>query len=290
MLSTNSINQRRGFTLIELLVVIAIIAVLVALLLPAVQSAREAARRASCQDNLKQIGLAMHNYHAIHDKFPIGYVAWPSNNLNFTDPGWSWATAILPTLEQPALYNAANLALPVGDFSNSTVRITSLAVYTCPTDRFAGLFTVTDSNKNPLVESWSKSYAACFGRDVNIAKHPTGGTSQTIMAGERACILTRTPWAGAVNYGTCVISPGSPSHSKSVKTAPVEPLARADTGGGKSDNLFFDPDDFYSPHPAGIYVLMADGSIKFIKSTINPSVYGDLASRNWGEIVSGDQY
>ncbi len=308
MASTIRPKFRAGFTLIELLVVIAIIAVLVALLLPAVQAAREAARRAGCQDNLKQIGLAMHNYHSIYDVFPIGYIASPNANLNVTTPGWSWATAILPMIEQPSLYNAANLTLPVEDASNQTVRLTALGVYTCPTDRFAGRFTVTDASNNPIADAWSKSYAACFGRDVNIAKNPTGGnglfmcnlaigikditdgTSQTIMVGERSCILTRTAWAGSINNGTCVITPGSPSRSKSVKTAPVEPLARADTGGGLSDNLFYDPDDFYTSHPAGIYFLMADGSGKFIKSSISPTVYGDLASRNWGEIISADQY
>ena len=301
-------SGRSGFTLIELLVVIAIIGVLVALLLPAVQSAREAARRTGCQDNLKQISLAMHNYHAIHDVFPIGYVAATSTNLNATTPGWSWATAILPMLEQPSLYAASNLSTPIEDPSNQTTRLTSMAVYTCPTDRSAGLFTVTDANQNPIADTWSKSYAACFGRDVNIAKNPsagngvfmrnlafgvrdiTDGTGQTILVGERACILTRTPWPGSINNGTCRITPGSPSRSTSVKTAPIEPLARADTGGGTSDNLFFDPDDFFSPHPAGVYFGMADGSVKFIKSTINPSIYGDLASRNGNEIVGSDQY
>ena len=304
----NRAGRRAGFTLIELLVVIAIIAVLIALLLPAVQAAREAARRAGCQDNLKQIGLAMHNYHATHDVFPIGYVASPSADLNATSPGWGWGTAILPMMEQSPLYNAANLNLPVEGPSNLTVRTTALAAYTCPTDRSTGLFTVTDATNNPIADARSNSYAACFGRDVNIAKNPSGGnglfmrnlafgvkditdgTGQTIMVGERACLLTRTPWAGSITGGTCRITPGSPSRSTSIKTAPIEPLARADTGGGNSTNLFYDPDDFFSPHPAGLYFLMADGSVKFIKSSVNPNIYGDLASRNWGEVVSGDGY
>ncbi len=304
----NRSRCRAGFTLIELLVVIAIIAVLIALLLPAVQSAREAARRAGCQDNLKQIGLAMHNYHSTHDVFPIGYVAQVSTNLNATTPGWGWASAILPQLEQAPLYNAANLNLPIEALDNSTVRTTALGIYTCPTDRFAGRFTVTDINGNAVANAWSNSYAANFGRDVNIAKNPEGGnglfmrnraygvrditdgTGQTILVGERATILTKTPWAGAINGGTCRITPGSPSRSTSVKTAPVEPLARADTGGGLSDNLFYDPDDFYGAHPAGLYFLMADGSGRFIKAGITPTIYGDLASRNWGEVISADQY
>src|ERR1700738_3250325 len=93
----------RGFTLIELLVVIAIISVLVALLLPAVQQAREAARRTQCRSNLKQIGLALHNYHELHEALPSGYVGYP-----FTSQGscWGWGTMILPALDQSVLYAA----------------------------------------------------------------------------------------------------------------------------------------------------------------------------------------
>ena len=301
-------NRRRGFTLIELLVVIAIIAVLIALLLPAVQAARESARRAGCQDNLKQIGLAMHNYHSTHDVFPIGYVAWVNANNDVTSPGWGWGTAILPAMEQGPLYNAANLNIPIEDPTNSTVRATALGVFTCPSDRFTGLITLADANAQPITTAWSTSYAACFGRDVNISKNPTmcnglfmknmsfsvkdvtDGTGQTIMAGERGCVLTQAPWAGAINGVVLRVTPNSPSKSVDTKTAPIEALARADTGGGLSDNLFFDPDDYFSPHPAGVYFLMADGSVKFIKTTINPNVYGALASRNWGEVVSSDSY
>ena len=302
-------RDARGFTLIELLVVIAIIAVLIALLLPSVQAAREAARRAECVNNLKQIGLALHNYHQAHDTFAIGYVAWPNADTNVTSPGWGWASAILPFLEQPALYAAANIALTIEDPANSTVVLTPLAAYTCPTDRLSGRFTLTDVNNNPITDAQTNSYAGSFGRDVNIAKSPTGGngvflrnlafgvrditdgTSQTILVGERGAILTRTPWPGDVNGGICRITPGSPSLSTRTKTAPVETLARADTGGGTgSTNLFFDPDDFFSPHPAGINFLMADGHVLFIKSSIGANAYGGLCSRNGGEIVSADAF
>src|SRR6202012_3001874 len=90
-------------------------------------------------------------------------------------PGWGWASAILPTLEQPALYASANLALPIEDPANSTVVLTPLAVYTCPTDRFTGRFTLTDVNNNPIVDAQTNSYAGNFGRDVNIANMPTLG-------------------------------------------------------------------------------------------------------------------
>ncbi len=96
------IKVRRGFTLIELLVVIAIIAVLIALLLPAVQAAREAARRSQCVNNMKQMGLALHNYHDAMSVFPPGYIAAGPYSDGETDvsPGWSWASMILPQLDQ----------------------------------------------------------------------------------------------------------------------------------------------------------------------------------------------
>jgi prepilin-type N-terminal cleavage/methylation domain-containing protein len=301
-------SRHEGFTLIELVVMIAIIGVLIALLLPAVQSAREGARRASCLNNLKQIGLAMANYHSIYNVFAMGYVAWANSNTNITSLGWGWASAILPQLEQQPLYGATNFALPIEEPSSLTTLTSALAVFVCPSDRFTGRFTMTDVNELPIADAETNSYAGNFGRDVNIAKSPDGGNgllmrnhsfgardvtdgmSQTILAGERGSLLTRVPWAGAINNGICRITPASPSLSTRTKTAPVEPLARADTGGGTSDNLFFDPDDFYSPHPAGLYFLMCDGSALFIKTGISPNVYGGLCSRNLGEIVSADSF
>src|SRR5258706_100812 len=108
-------RRRPGFTLIELLVVIAIIAVLIALLLPAVQAAREAARRVQVVNNLKQIGLALANYHDAIGSFPMSYAGRRIFVDGSTDTaqGWGWGSLILPQLEQPSLYNAINMSLPV---------------------------------------------------------------------------------------------------------------------------------------------------------------------------------
>ena len=150
-------QQRRGFTLIELLVVIAIIAVLIALLLPAVQSAREAARRAQCTNNLKQIGLAMHNYHSAVGSFPPGSLAGGSSSPGgeWSGPWWPWAAYILPQMELTNLYNAINFSAH-GQMTwdnnsggntapeNSTVYLSIISTYQCPSDDTVKLFTNLD--------------------------------------------------------------------------------------------------------------------------------------------------
>ena len=136
----------RAFTLIELLVVISIIGVLIALLLPAVQSAREAARRAQCVNNLKQIGVALFNYESSVGTFPPGYIDYQNNPNNTPDldmgPGWGWAAMMLPILEQQPLYNSINFSLGItvvsnpASAANSTAVVTSLAVFQCPSDGY----------------------------------------------------------------------------------------------------------------------------------------------------------
>ncbi len=164
-------RRPRAFTLIELLVVIAIIAVLIALLLPAVQQAREAARRTQCKNNLKQIGLALHNYHDTYLKFPaaIYFSNFPSGGMigyqqsgADTTHGPSWLVGLLPYIDQAPLFNQANLSVAIGNAINANVTSANIAGFQCPSDSFAngGNKFIDTGRMGP--NQWGRgSYAAC---------------------------------------------------------------------------------------------------------------------------------
>jgi prepilin-type N-terminal cleavage/methylation domain-containing protein/prepilin-type processing-associated H-X9-DG protein len=145
------VSRRRAFTLIELLVVIAIIAVLIGLLLPAVQKVREAAARTQCLNNLKQIGLAMHNYHDVHSSFPPGNYQVPDDTAYYRCFA-NWAIYILPFVEQGNLYNQYNLNLVTYDTTstNAAVKATPLKIYSCPSDPNNGQVLTPASTPGPF--------------------------------------------------------------------------------------------------------------------------------------------
>ncbi len=173
-------RYRRGFTLIELLVVIAIIAVLIALLLPAVQAAREAARRAQCVNNLKQLGLAVHNYLSQQNSFPP--LIAPFANLNgptAATGAWplSWAVAILPNLEQTQIFNIANYSFGAQDVQNNTLSQTKVNALLCPSESL---------RNGPWLTPWT-NYAACFGGPASIQSW--SGVFVPMVAGNNSSYL-----------------------------------------------------------------------------------------------------
>jgi prepilin-type N-terminal cleavage/methylation domain-containing protein/prepilin-type processing-associated H-X9-DG protein len=302
-------SYRFGFTLIELLVVIAIIGTLIALLLPAVQKVREAANRTSCQNNLHQIGLALHSYHDSQRSFPSGYRCQPvnQNNPNQTVPGWGWAALLLPFIEQDNLAQQINFNLPVEDPSNLTARTTILKLYVCPSDRSTGLFTVYDKNNMQLAQAATNSYAACHGIGVDLDEElddfngmfsrnsrvrfadVKDGTSNTIAIGERGAFFTQTPWAGAVSFGTTRITPGAPTNNlTAIEEAPTQALVHVAVHTVNDQNA--DPEDFFTPHPGTANFLFADGSVRPVSTGIPLSVLQALATRDGGEIINPDDF
>src|SRR5882757_6684545 len=203
--------MRRAFTLIEVLVVIAIIGVLVSLLLPAVQSSREASRRLQCTNNLKQVGLALLNYESSHKQFPPGCVSQFDSDGNDTGPGWGWASAILPQMEETAIHNVINFTLPI-EHPNNGVRVAVIPSYLCPTENLRQVWQAKRPDGTPICEVAESNYVAMFGttepgvdgdgmffRNSKIAiRDITDGTSKTIAVGERTHQLGRATWVGSV--------------------------------------------------------------------------------------------
>jgi prepilin-type N-terminal cleavage/methylation domain-containing protein/prepilin-type processing-associated H-X9-DG protein len=377
-------RARRGFTLIELLVVISIIAVLIALLLPAVQAAREAARRVQCTNNLKQIGLAMHNYHSTYDVFPMA----ASKNCNSDPPsscpgyadwrGWSALATALPQVEQQALYNAINFSFAeethdgVAQPMNSTVVATVVRGFMCPSDPYVGQYninsyhacygTASDWPSGPNNGNGNMQNADGNGSTGMFAvwvsygiRHALDGTSSTLLFAEALVGDARgneNEMAAPRSQNTS--SPGSKYRGNGVVVAAAKyevddftlnattvqgimnSLAAcnaafnapgstsitshrgyrwASFSEGSAFNVAQTPNDKQFPfnvcrgqgnpaqsdngsnslpatsmHPGGVNVVFADGSVRFIKDSINRQTWWALGTRANGEVISGDSY
>jgi prepilin-type processing-associated H-X9-DG protein len=281
-------------------------------------------------NNLKQVGLALHNYQGTIGAFPMGYAARVKfvDGESDTTPGWAWAAMILPQLEQSSLFNAANFSLAVESPQNATAVRSTVSAYLCPSDVTTGPFTVSDASGNALATMAPSSYAATVGNDltdtstglnddglgngvmfrnsgISIA-HITDGASQTILVGERAWANVNGVWAGVVTNATTrrgllnrCPETGSPFY-------PAPTLVQAHAHVLNTDT---DPDggldDFSSLHPGGANFVFADGSVHFIKSVLRDAgqtaggatVYSPaslvlqaLATRSGGEVISADAY
>src|SRR5271157_2759130 len=185
-------GRRRGFTLIELLVVIAIIAVLISLLLPAVQSAREAARRAQCLNNLKQIGLALHNYHSTNDSFPLGSACTGTFDGTGHCNAWDTFSAqalLLGYMEGGSIYNALNFSQSSSQYANSTGVVVKINSFLCPSDpnaggSFSGSWQLAGGDND---FSNINSYCASTGTTYVPQDNGQGGTTSTGMFSYTQC-------------------------------------------------------------------------------------------------------
>jgi prepilin-type N-terminal cleavage/methylation domain-containing protein/prepilin-type processing-associated H-X9-DG protein len=288
--------SRRGFTLIELLVVIAIIAVLIALLLPAVQKVREAANRTTCLNNLKQLGLAMHNYHDANGTFPPGYNA----------QNWSWAALSLPYIEQGNVIAGVDFKQSATGAAYQAVTQTPLKLYRCPSDPNGAALNVNfSSNPKRAISNYPASNHIFPNLDVALRiLEITDGTSSTFLIGERDSARALGPGAGGIGalWAVRIVGDGT------ILGRPVGYLNDPYRGTGYPQNVNADDPEcsrfaWSSKHSGGVNFAFCDGSVRFVLQTIDSNLnsragcgqgsrpygkYQQLYVRNDGDVIQGD--
>lgn len=304
---------KRAFTLIELLVVIAIIAVLIALLLPAVQQAREAARRSQCRNNLKQLGLALHNYHDNFSVFPPGALALSTTGVAFkpgdAEPGrtaviggWGWTVFVMPQIDQGTLYAA--LAPNGNNFPTTPTALTKtiLPIFLCPSDPSPSIHTATALGGDGTGNGHAKSnYPAIYGstavdyvqksapdtrgifwyNSATRLSQITDGASNTIMVTERywdgGDSETRRGaiWAGKPDGTTGQLNVGN--KYANIVRAQNHPdwIVK-----GLNNNAAA------SMHVGGVHFVLGDGSVRFISQNMDGANYQRLAQMADGQVVT----
>ncbi len=295
---------RRGFTLIELLVVIAIIAVLIALLLPAVQRAREAARRTQCINNLKQLGLALQNYHDSFKMFPPGYIAdGPGTHVAHDGTsGIGWGAMVLPQLDQVNVWRLFNPNVSIADPINDKFRENALSVFRCPSDPQSDMWEIEhESTPGTILANLPiANYVGSFGtEELNGCENAPGtppvsatgqcigngafyhnssvklrsitdGYTETILIGERRAderLNWYSTWVGMVPEG---------------EEAFQRILGATDHTPNHPDTHF---DDYSSHHTGGAHFGLGDGSVHFVSDSVDLTLFQSLATIKGGEIV-----
>jgi len=324
-------HRRAAFTLIELLVVIAIIAVLIALLLPAVQAAREAARRSQCVNNLKQLGLALHNYHDANGSFPIGQLL---NVAIGATCDISAQSRLLPFMEQSNLANAINFNLVSNNPANSTALGSTVASFLCPSDAVT-MLPAGWAGINYRV-NYGTSIVNAYGAEdisgVDVSMPPpngtffldtriniasiTDGTSNTAAFSEHVkgdfSNAISTELSDTYRPGTYPSTPAQAfADCQAVNILDLTKQGNSNAGGPwmtdghtpcryyhafppNTRSCMFPPQRISttanSRHPGGVNVGLADGSVRFVKSTVNLVPWQAIGTRNGGEVVSADQF
>lgn len=309
--------RKRGFTLVELLVVIAIIGVLVALLLPAVQAARESARRMKCTNNLKQIGLALHNHHDTLRVFPVGQF----NGLRQNTTEWNracWVHFALSYIEQQALYqNFESVKAQANGVLCATQKDARVTALLCASDPISPkTLTYTAGSAGTPNQGLHTNFVLCAGSTLYGSKatdlngmfyvqsrtrfsEVTDGTSNTLMGSE--IILVRDQGAGSGTppdandmrgrfsnswQGNNLFSTAQPPNTSVPDTQAIHCINTAKApcsfSAGDTGNALY----ARSYHPGGVNAVMADGSVRTVSNNVNAAVYRALGTRDGGEALS----
>ena len=286
---TDNSPRRAGFTLVELLVVIAIIGILIALLLPAVQAAREAARMCQCKNNLRQIGLALHNYQVTHGSFPPG-VLGTSGSTSANHKLHTWQAVILPYIEQDNLNLQYDYNVRFSHANNAVAVVQPLSIYVCPShenriinDRYGPSHYAASSGTVPGADD-----GILFPMSASSFRSITDGTSNTIAIGEIAFEIGG--WArGAINSGGGGGGGGGQGFARAVlrwwKAAPNCAKAGMNLPETSCSNSVERRFQFSSRHSGGCHFTLADGSSRFVSQTIGSEVFEALVTRQGGEVV-----
>lgn len=296
----------RAFTLVELLVVIAIIGILVGLLLPAVQAVRAAARRAQCQNNLRQIGLAVLNYESAHMKFPPGQ-QWTNVEGQPNRLDYSWMSLILPQIEQGNVYDEIDFERPYLDTFNANVVDTVIPAFLCPStaerDKQRNAFDVIPDYESTGVTLGCTDYMGSAGPSSSRENPDTGedyerqqgiliGTKG--LAGEEVLLVPPPVRIGSVTDGTsntmmvteCTgrgTEKDDDPHGSWVSGKNIAHMEG--TVNGKSAKDSWNDERIFSEHAGGANAVRVDGSVHFISESVQQEVILMMASRSGGEVI-----
>ncbi len=308
------IRSRSAFTLVELLVVIAIIGILVALLLPAIQAAREAARRTQCINNLKQIGLALQNYHDTYQKFPMANVVRNLSSTPLYGDGWTWHARILPQLEQGTLYDQVSdvMGTDSGTHTSAKQRLagrdTVLTVFQCPSHprgsintgsgkygyqicTYNGVCGTTVFNDDQLDQATDVGYKGngmfFMNSEVRMADVTDGTTNTFIVAEVQDDFKDGTDLPGSDRkYCFAEDSDNNPPTDITEYLVGMESNDPINANHQSSPGVYSNNGEYTgSYHPGGAQFLLVDGSTRFISDSIDMTTYMALGTRDKGEAV-----